>query len=57
MIYDFTYMRDQKYKHTKRNRSRPVDIENKWVAARGEGVGEGDGRNKCRGLTGTNFQL
>ena len=57
MIHDFTYMRDQKHKHTKRNRSRPVDIENKWVAARGEGVGEEDGRNKCRGLTGTNFQL
>ena len=57
MLYDFTYMWDQKYKHTKRNRSRPIDIENKWVAARGEGIGEGDGQNKCRGLTGTNFQL
>ena len=57
MLYDFTYMRDQKYEHTKQNRSRPVDIENKWVAARGEGIGEGDGQNKCRELTGTNFQL
>ena len=57
MLYDFTSMWDQKYKHTKRNRSRPIDIENKWVAAIGEGIGEGDGQNKCRGLRGTNFQL
>ena len=35
MLYDFTYMWDQKYKHTKQNSSRPIDTENKWVVARG----------------------
>lgn len=53
MLYDFTYMWNLKNKTEHNKTVIATDIENKQMAARGEGMGWG--RNRWGGLRGINF--